>query len=65
MDQLYGTAIKTVNVDRTALAAGWFVTRNVLLKGEYVVQNYKDFDRTDYRAGGKFDGVVIEAIVGF
>ena len=54
-----------VKIDRTAFAAGWFVTKNVLMKGEYVIQNYKDFATTDYRSGGKFDGYVIEAIVGF
>ncbi|MEO5893757.1 MAG: hypothetical protein ABIQ31_26110 [Ferruginibacter sp.] len=54
-----------VKINRTALAAGWFVTKNVLMKGEYVIQNYKDFPTTDYRNGGKFKGVVIEAVVGF
>jgi hypothetical protein len=54
-----------VNINRSALAAGWFVTKNVLMKGEYVIQNYKDFATTDYRSGGKFKGFVIEAVVGF
>ena len=54
-----------VKVNRTSLAAGWFVTSNVLMKGEYVIQNYKDFPTADYRSGGQFKGVVIEAIVGF
>ncbi len=54
-----------VKVDRTALAGGWFLTQNVLLKGEYVIQKYKDFPATDYRNGGKFKGFVVEAVVGF
>jgi hypothetical protein len=54
-----------VKVDRTAFAAGWFMTKNVLLKAEIVNQKYVDFVNTDYRAGGKFNGYVIEAIVGF
>ena len=54
-----------VNIDRTAFAAGWFITKNIMLKGEYVIQTYKDFPNTDYRSGGKFDGYVIEASVGF
>jgi len=54
-----------VNVDRLAFGAGWFLTKNVLLKGEYVIQQYKDFPVADYRAGGRFDGYVIEASVGF
>jgi hypothetical protein len=54
-----------VKVDRVALAGGWFVTKNVLMKAEYVIQNYKDFPVADYRSGGKFNGYVIEAVVGF
>ncbi len=54
-----------VNISRTAVAAGWFPTKNLLLKGEIVSQKYKDFPSTDYRYNGKFNGVVIEAVVGF
>jgi hypothetical protein len=54
-----------VTVNRVAGAAGWFLTRNVLLKGEIVKQQYKNFLATDYRNGGKFNGYVIEAVVGF
>jgi hypothetical protein len=57
--------IQEVSIDRTALAAGWFVTRNVLMKAEYVIQNYKDFPKADFRNGGQFKGYVIEAVVGF
>lgn len=56
---------KDIEVNRLAFAGGWFLTPTVLLKGEYVIQKYKDFPVTDYRAGGKFDGYVIEATVGF
>jgi hypothetical protein len=54
-----------VKVDRIAFAAGWFMTKNILLKGEYVTQKYKDFPTTDYRMAGKFNGYVIQAVVGF
>jgi hypothetical protein len=54
-----------VTVDRVAGAAGWFLTKNVLLKAEIVKQQYKKFPTTDYRAGGQFSGYVIEAVVGF
>jgi hypothetical protein len=54
-----------VKIDRIAGAAGWFLTKNVLLKGEYVVQKYKDFPTADIRSGGKFNGYVLEAVVGF
>ena len=54
-----------INIDRVAVAAGWFPTKNMLLKGEYVIQNYKDFAVTDYRNEGKFSGFVVEAVIGF
>ena len=54
-----------VKVDRIAFAAGWFMTKNILLKGEYVTQKYKDFPGTDYRNAGNFKGYVIQAVVGF
>ncbi|MBO9202858.1 MULTISPECIES: hypothetical protein [Niastella] len=54
-----------ISVDRVAAAAGWFVTNNVLLKGEYVIQKYRDFPAVDYRSSGQFKGYVIEAVVGF
>lgn len=54
-----------VKVERTSLAAGWFITRNILLKGEYVTQKYMDFPATDIRANGKFEGFVIEGVIGF
>lgn len=54
-----------VTVNRVAGAAGWFLTRNVLLKGELVKEQYKNFLATDYRNGAKFNGYVIEAVVGF
>jgi len=54
-----------VKVNRVAGAAGWFMTKNILLKGEYVIQKYKDFPVADFRAGGEFKGYVIEAVIGF
>lgn len=54
-----------VGIDRLAVSAGWFPTKNLLLKGEYVSQKYNDFPTTDYRYEGKFSGFVIEAVVGF
>jgi len=61
--ELTGVA-NDVTIDRTSFAAGWFLTKNILLKAEYTNQKYKDF--TDaIRKGGKFDGYVIQAVVGF
>lgn len=54
-----------VSIDRTSLAAGWFITPSILLKGEYVNQQYNDFPVTDIRSGGQFNGLVIEGVVAF
>lgn len=54
-----------ISIDRIAIAAGWFPTKNMLLKGEYVTQKYKDFPTTDYRNEAEFSGFVIEAVIGF
>jgi hypothetical protein len=54
-----------VTVNRFAAAAGWFMMKNVLLKGEYVTQSYNDFPTSDYRSGGKFYGYVVAATIGF
>ena len=51
--------------DRIEVGAGWFLTKNIMLKGEYVKQNYKDYPTADYRNGGEFKGYVIQAVVGF
>jgi hypothetical protein len=56
---------KDVEVNRFAVAAGWFITKNILLKGEIVNQKYRDFPSADFRNGGEFKGYVIEATIGF
>ena len=54
-----------VKVQRYQVGGGWFVTPNVLMKGEYVNQKYLDFPTTDIRSGGKFSGMMIEGVVAF
>lgn len=54
-----------ISIDRMAISAGWFATKNLLLKAEYVNQTYNDFLPTDYRNGLEFKGVVIEAALAF
>ena len=54
-----------VSLDRIQIGGGWFVTKNVLAKLEYVQQNYNDFAATDIRNGGKFNGLMIEGVIGF
>jgi len=59
-----GTQAK-VSINRTAFSAGYFPTKNMLLKVEYVLQEYKDFPWADYRHEGKFGGYMVEAVIGF
>lgn len=54
-----------ISIDRIQLALGWYTTRNLLVKLEYVNQNYHDFDVMDYRHGGNFNGFILEAAVAF
>jgi hypothetical protein len=54
-----------VTISRVAGSAGCFVTKNIMMKAEYVNQLYKDFAVTDIRNGGKFDGLLFEAVIGF
>ena len=54
-----------VGADRWQLAAGWFITPNVLMKGEYVNQEYNGYPVTNVRHGGKFNGMILEGVVAF
>lgn len=54
-----------VSVNRYQLGGGWFITPNVMLKGEWVNQKYNDFPTRDIRSGGKFKGYVVEGVVAF
>jgi hypothetical protein len=54
-----------VTVDRATLNVGWFVTKNILLKGEYVTQGYLGYPTTDILGGGKFNGVVVQGSIAF
>ena len=54
-----------VSADRVQLGAGWFITPSLLLKGEWVNQQYNDFPTTDIRNGGKFKGFMMEGVVAF
>jgi hypothetical protein len=70
---------KDVSISRFAIAGGWFVTKNVLLKAEWVQQTYSKYpttftnystNLTGYQdssplAGGKFSGFVIQGAINF
>lgn len=61
--ELFTNSEAEASINRFAVAAGWFPTQNLLLKAEYVTQQYNDFG--GLLEEGKFSGVVIEAVVGF
>ncbi|TNE49241.1 MAG: hypothetical protein EP344_18265 [Bacteroidetes bacterium] len=63
-DDIEGTG-NSASIDRLAFSAGWFVTKNMLLKAEYVQQNYNDWEKSNINSEGKFNGFMVEAVIGF
>lgn len=58
----------TRRINRMNLGGGWFMTPNVLAKIEYVNQNYNQsnaWGTTSPLYGGKFNGLMVEATIGF
>ena len=55
------------SADRWQVAAGWYMTDNMLAKLEYVSQTYEGFpaDSAPARHGAEFSGVMVEAVVSF
>ena len=60
---ILGTGDVTVN--REAGSFGWFLTRNIMMKAEYVNQEYLNYPTTNILNGGQFHGVCLEASIGF
>ncbi|MBD3636459.1 MAG: hypothetical protein HUJ25_03880 [Crocinitomicaceae bacterium] len=60
------TNAKIKNITRVNAGGGWFITDNVLMKAEYVYQDYSGsgWDGSVYR-GANFKGVMLEAVIGF
>ncbi len=54
-----------IDINRMQIAAGWFLTKNVLAKIEYVNQNYDGFRSNNRLHEGNFNGVVVEAAISF
>ncbi len=57
--------VQDINIDRDVASAGWFLTRNIMLKAEYVHQDYKNYANTNILNGGKFYGTMLEASIAF
>lgn len=54
-----------IQIDRLQVGGGWFITKNILAKLEYVNQEYSGFSSNDIRNGGRFQGLVLEGVIGF
>ena len=52
-------------ISRLAISAGWFVTKNILAKVEYVDQKYSGFPAGNIYDGAKFNGLSAEAVISF
>lgn len=66
----FGTRLNKVDnndgstVNRTNIGGGWYMVKNVVVKLDYVNQKYKGSAHGDI-AGGKFNGLVLEAAISF
>lgn len=63
--QLPGVETDKVTVTRFNIGGGWFLTKNILAKLEYVDQQYKDFTVGSNFNNGEFKGIVMEAAIAF
>ena len=54
-----------VGADRWQIGGGWFILPGLLAKGEYVDQKYFGYPAMNVRNGGRFQGFVLEGVVGF
>lgn len=55
----------TMDISRVNVGGGWFLTKNILTKVEYVQQKYTGDEWTGRFRGAEFDGIVVEAVIGF
>ncbi|MDZ7776561.1 MAG: hypothetical protein U5L09_13600 [Bacteroidales bacterium] len=51
-------------ISRINVGGGYFLTKNTLVKLEYVSQNYDDAF-TGHLQDANFSGIVMEAVIGF
>ncbi|HZH70444.1 MAG TPA: hypothetical protein VFD80_08345 [Flavobacteriaceae bacterium] len=67
-NQVSGEQVGTnndIDITRFQLGAGWFMTKNILAKIEYVNQDYKGFASGDRFEDGNFNGLMVEAVISF
>jgi len=54
-----------VGANRWEVGGGWFITRNLMAKGEYVSQTYFGYPVSNIRNGGTFSGIMLEGVIAF
>lgn len=54
-----------IEITRFNIGGGWFMTKNILTKVEYVSQTYDGFNDNSIFHKGKFSGFMIEAVISF
>jgi hypothetical protein len=54
-----------ITVNREAGSFGWFMTKNILMKAEFVNQDYLNYATNNILNGGNFHGAVLEASIAF
>jgi len=54
-----------VDISRFQASAGWFLTKNVLAKLEYVTQSYDGYTDLNVFNEGKFSGIMFESVISF
>ncbi|WP_224487958.1 hypothetical protein [Robertkochia flava] len=54
-----------VDINRFQFGAGYFLTKNIVAKLEYVNQTYDGYDATSIFNDGKFNGLMLEAAISF
>lgn len=56
---------ENLEITRINVGAGWFLSDNILVKAEYVQQDYNGNAWTGKFEGARFNGIVAEAVISF
>jgi hypothetical protein len=59
------SATEILNISRINAGAGWYLTNNILVKLEYMTQDYNGDAWGGRFAGANFNGLVCEAVISF
>ncbi len=63
--QLLTSATEDLKINRLNVGGGWFMSKNIVMKLEYVNQQYKGNGWSGRFTGAEFDGFNIEAAISF